>query len=261
MDTFRKADPAAPQGFFEVEAAGLRWLAAAQDGAPVVLPLSVGPGEIVLPRLRSVSPSGAAAEEFGRRLALTHAAGAPHVACPPEGWDGDGFIGPIPMPHSHFPGLAWGEGFARFRIAPFARTARDAGSLTADDARLVDRLCDRLASGDPALTGPTEPVARLHGDLWSGNVLWTPSGVVLIDPAAHGGHRESDLAMLALFGCPYLSTILDAYDEVAPLADGWRERVGLHQLFPLFAHVAIFGSSYTAQAMSLVRRYVGGQER
>ena len=41
--------------------------------------------------------------------------------------------------------------------------------------------------------------ARIHGDLWSGNVMWTAdsgqSEAVLIDPAAHGGHREEDLAI------------------------------------------------------------------
>ncbi len=53
----------------------------------------------------------------------------------------------------------------------------------------------------------------------------------LVDPAAHGGHRETDLAELALFGgAPHLDAVLGAYQEVYPLADGWRDRVPLHQL-------------------------------
>ena len=98
------------------------------------------------------------------------------------------------------------------------------------------------------VAAPAEPPARLHGDLWSGNVLWAPDGAWLIDPAAHGGHRETDLAMLALFGCPHLDRVLAAYDEAAPLADGWRDRVPLHQLFPLLVHVVLFGRGYAAQA-------------
>ena len=43
----------------------------------------------------------------------------------------------------------------------------------------------------------------------------------LIDPAAHGGHREFDLAMMRLFG-GFGEDCFAAYDEVAPLAAGWQ---------------------------------------
>ena len=85
--------------------------------------------------------------------------------------------------------------------------------------------------------------------------MWTPTGAVLIDPAAHGGHRESDLAMLALFGAPYLDRVLAGYDEASPLAAGWRQRVGLHQLFPLLVHAVLFGSGYGGEAVEVARRY------
>jgi fructosamine-3-kinase len=97
--------------------------------------------------------------------------------------------------------------------------------------------------------------ARLHGDLWSGNVLWTPEGAVLIDPAAHGGHAETDLAMLALFGAPHLERTVNAYDEEAPLTDGWRERIPLHQLHPVLLHAVLFGGGYVAQAAAVAGRY------
>ncbi len=103
------------------------------------------------------------------------------------------------------------------------------------------------------LAGPPEPPARIHGDLWSGNVLWSGGKGWLIDPAAHGGHRETDLAMLALFGAPYRDEILAAYDAVTPLAAGWRARVPLHQLHPLLVHACLFGEPYGAQAGAAAR--------
>ena len=107
----------------------------------------------------------------------------------------------------------------------------------------------------PALV-PEEPPARLHGDLWNGNVLWGLDGQVwAIDPAAHAGHRETDLAMLSLFGLPHLPRVFDAYLEASPLADGWEDRVGIHQLFPLLVHAALFGGSYGARAAQTARRY------
>jgi fructosamine-3-kinase len=147
------------------------------------------------------------------------------------------------------PGDEWAPWYAAHRVLPYLRTARDAGDLTADEAALIERVCHRL----PALAGPAEPPARLHGDLWSGNVLWSGDGAWLIDPAAHGGHRETDLAMLHLFGCPHLDTVLAAYAETAALADGWRDRVPLHQLFPLLVHVVLFGRGYAGQAVAAAR--------
>jgi fructosamine-3-kinase len=134
-------------------------------------------------------------------------------------------------------------------VLPYLRLARNAGDLDAGEAGVVERVCARL----PELGGPDEPPARLHGDLWSGNVLWSTDGAWLIDPAAHGGHRETDLAMLALFGCPHLDVVLRGYDEAAPLASGWRGRVPLHQLFPLLVHVVLFGRGYARAAVGAAR--------
>lgn len=117
--------------------------------------------------------------------------------------------------------------------------------LSAEAMRLIGAVIGRCRAGD---FDDAEVPARIHGDLWSGNVMWTKDGAVLIDPAAHGGHRETDLAMLALFGCPYLADVLSAYQSVRPLREGWRDRVGLHQLYPLLAHVVLFGGGYGHQA-------------
>jgi fructosamine-3-kinase len=228
------------------EAAGLRWLAAA-GGARVPAVLDADGGRLVTELVGGAAPTAGAAEELGRALARTHAAGAPAFGAPPPGGPADARIGAAPMRNT--PAPSWPEWYAADRLLPYLRTARDAGALTGEDAGEIEAVADRL----PELAGPVEPPARLHGDLWSGNVLWSRAGAVLIDPAAHGGHRETDLAMLALFGCPHLPAVLAAYDEAAPLAAGWRARVPLHQLFPLLVHVVLFGGGYAAQAASAAR--------
>ena len=261
-ETFTKRRFGAPRGFFDAEVAGLHWLAAAVStgGVLVARPLEVHEDRLVLPRLVEIPATDEAAVAFGRALAATHRSGAPWFGCFSAEWDDDGFIGPLPLSHVRSEAdpdaRTWGRFYARRRIAPFLRAARDAGRLSPSVTRLVDRLCSRLEDGDEQLVGPVpEPASRLHGDLWAGNVLWTPDGVVLVDPSAHGGHRETDLAMLDLFGLPRLSTVLAAYDEAWPLADGWHDRVALHQLYPLLVHVVLFGGGYAAQVETVARRY------
>jgi fructosamine-3-kinase len=148
----------------------------------------------------------------------------------------------------------WGDVYAEQRLLPLARMARDRGALGASGVEAVERACSRIAE----VGGPSEPPARLHGDLWSGNVHPGKDGAGwLIDPAAHGGHREMDLAMLRLFGPPGGgSRIFDAYEEAWPLADGAEERVDLWQLQPLLVHAALFGGHYGAAAEHAAGRYL-----
>ncbi|UMG94031.1 fructosamine kinase family protein [Nocardioides sp. TF02-7] len=153
-------------------------------------------------------------------------------------------------PNQPLPG--WPEFYAERRVAPYLKVARDKGLVSADDAALVERAAARVGE-----VVPEEPPARLHGDLWNGNVLWTNDDrVVVIDPAAYGGHREVDLAMLALFGLPQLPQVMAAYEEVAPLAEGWQDRLGIHQLFPLVVHACLFGGGYGARAARVASRYL-----
>ncbi|MCL2454233.1 MAG: fructosamine kinase family protein [Micrococcales bacterium] len=234
------------------EAAGLAWLAAA-GALPVVPVLEVATDHLDLVRLTSVSPTPEAARAFGAGLARLHDAGAPAFGSPPPGWVGGGYIGPLPMATGAWP--TWGELYARARLEPLGQMLRAAGDLTPQAAADLDRLVGRLLDGE--LDDDDRP-ARLHGDLWSGNVMWTSDGATLIDPAAHGGHRETDLAMLALFGAPCLDEVIDAYQTVHPLRPGWQRRVGLHQLFPVGVHAVLFGGGYVTRTHALLRTWASG---
>lgn len=229
------------------EAAGLRWLAQA---APVPEVLAHDDEWLITAYVPDAAASTVAAEEFGRTLAGVHGAGAQAFGAPPPDGPEDAWIGPAPMTNT--PSDTWPEWFAEHRLLPYLRTAVDRGAIP--DATAVTRVCDRIGE----LAGPAEPPARVHGDLWAGNVLWGEDGAWLIDPAAHGGHRESDLAMLLWFSCPHVDRVLAAYDEAAPLADGWRARVPLHQLFPQLVHAALFGGGYGRTAVESARAALRG---
>ena len=223
------------------EAHGLRWIAEA-NAVPTPDVLGCDRGTLVLTWVPPSSPTPTAAERFGRALARLHTAGA-HFPEPAFGAPWPGFIASLPLDNTLVTGAdAWPEWYASRRLLPFLRRAADAGTLGRDGVRAVESVIDRIGE----LAGPAEPPSRIHGDCWSGNVLWSDGQGWLIDPAAHGGHRETDLAMLALFGAPHLDRILAAYTQTAPLADGWRSRVPLHQLHPLLVHVCLFGASYAS---------------
>ncbi|GAB2753915.1 fructosamine kinase family protein [Amycolatopsis magusensis] len=237
----------AKRGPVQAEAAGLRWLGEYGD-VPVPEVLAADDEWLVTSYVESGSPGVAAAEEFGRGLAALHARGAEAFGAPPPGGPVDAWMGPEPMRNVGHE--TWASFYAAERISPYVRSAADRGLYGPDEVAVFEGLCRRLDE----LGVPEEPPARLHGDAWSGNVLWSTDGRVwLIDPAAHGGYREGDLAMLALFGTPQLDRLLAAYDEAAPLGDGWRERVGLHQLFPLLVHAVAFGGGYAGQALAIAR--------
>ena len=234
-----KTRPHAPADFFATEARGLQWLGAAR-GVDVPAVLAAQEECLIIEWVEPGRPSTEGAERFGRALAATHQAG-----CAVFGTESgvDGYIGTLPMPNRS--SETWPEFFATRRILPYLKLARDRSAISVEEAGVVESVVRDIVE----LAGPPEPPARLHGDLWSGNVLWGQDARVwVVDPAAYGGHRESDLAMLALFGLPQLQRVLDAYCEETPLAEGWEDRAALHQLFPLLVHACLFGGGYGARA-------------
>jgi len=270
-------------GEYAAEAEALRWLA--EPGA-LRVPEVLGVGDTVL--VLDWVDEGARGEPaaFGAGLAAVHAAGAEDFGATPPAGEGDARVaraGEAGVARGGEAGVARGSGaggavageagdaraplrlaslilpndpapdwptfYAERRLLPLLGHA----GLTRSGNRAVERVCERIHDR----AGPPEPPARLHGDLWSGNVLPGADGRPwLVDPAAYGGHREVDLAMLRLFGAPSART-LAAYDEAFPLADGHEERVRLWQLFPLLVHTVLFGGSYGRSAEDAARRYAG----
>jgi fructosamine-3-kinase len=238
-------------GQVQAEAAGLRWLRV-PDGPAV--PQVHGHDEhwLVTEYVPAGQLDGAAAERLGRQLARLHAAGAPAFGAAPPGGPQHAWIGGAPM--ANITGERWPQWYAEHRVLRYLRIAVDRHTLDSAAAAAIQQACDRIGE----LAGPAESPARLHGDLWSGNVHSGADGKTwLLDPAAHGGHRETDLAMLALFGYPHLERVLAGYREVAPLAPGWQQRVPLHQLFPLLVHAVLFGGGYGARAAAAARAALG----
>jgi fructosamine-3-kinase len=245
---FAKSGSGLPPGLLEAEAAGLRWLAeAGRDGSAVRVPavLDLDDGVLVIEWIEPGAATATTAAALGTGLARLHAAGAPAF-----GAERDGFIGSIPQRNTPT-GDDWPTFWFTRRIEPLATAAHDRGALPPGTGPLVERLGHRL----PSLAGPPEPPARVHGDLWSGNVLTGVGGVPwIVDPAAYGGHREVDLAMLHLFGRPD-PAVVAAYDEATPLAEGWRDRLPLWQLEPVLTHTVMFGGGYGAQARQILQRF------
>jgi fructosamine-3-kinase len=231
---FAKTHRRAPPGFFVTEATGLAWLREA--GAvpiPEVLAVSDDPPLLVLEWIETGRPRARTEARLGRALAALHGAGAPSF-----GREDRRSTGSRGLPNE--PCATWAAFYADCRLRPLAKLARDADALPGDAIRALEAVAARL----PEYGGDDEAPARLHGDLWAGNRLVGAEGESwLIDPAAHGGHREFDLAMMRLFG-GFGSACFAAYAEVSPPAEGWRERVPLHQLAPLVVHAIKFGGGY-----------------
>ena len=252
---FVKSSPTAQPGMFTAEAAGLEWLS--EDAAiatPAVVAVNDPAERERAPRLLAlewIDEGTIDTEQLGQRLAAMHSLGAPSFGWTP-GADKNAPMrfNDLSLPNDPHPTFA--QFYAANRIVPLTDQSVALGRMGTDTAATMHRLAERITD----FAGPEEPPARPHGDLWIGNVMADNSGApYLIDPVAHGGHREVDLANLTVFGGPG-QRCFDAYDEAFPIADGFSERVPLWQLAMILLHVYLFGGSYEAQAAAIAKRYV-----
>ncbi len=237
---FVKSHAGPPPGFYSAEAEGLRWLAEA-NVLTVPKVLSVADDEPAYLALRFIDSAARCADfdvRLGRGLAALHQSlGRSESAF---GLDRANYIGVLPQDNTPMPD--WPSFYAQRRLLPQLQLAVQSGLV---DHRMR-REFDRLLSSIEQLAGPTEPPARLHGDLWRGNLMVDQAGLpCLIDPAVYAGHREMDLAMMQLFG-GFSAAVFDAYDQVWPRTAGHQRRVALYQLYPLLVHVNLFGAGYLA---------------
>jgi len=237
-----KSSAGAPRGMFTAEARGLEWLSAADAlRIPRVIAIAddvEGPRFLALEYLEPGGHASTFDETLGRGLAALHRAGAPDY-----GFDHDNYIGSLPQSNRTHP--SWAAFYREERLAPLVRRAIDRHVLGSAAGAKFDRLFSRLES----MVGSAEAPARLHGDLWGGNLHSDHRGQpCLIDPAVYGGHREIDLAMMRLFG-GFGPRVFASYHEAWPLADGHEARVALYQLYPLLVHCNLFGGGYAGSAL------------
>lgn len=239
---FVKTHSNPPAHFFSTEAAGLQWLHDSGTVAiPAVLAFSDEPPFLALQWIEpGVSRDDA---KLGEALAGLHRAPWEKFGRPDKRTTGS-----LAVPNS--PCDSWSEFYATRRLLPLVTIARQrqTTAISEADFSAVESIAENLSSIEIANDRPS----LLHGDLWDGNRVADNNGNSwLIDPAAHGGHREFDLSMMQLFG-GYNTECFAAYHEAYPLTPGFMERVPLHQLAPLLVHAIKFGSGYTSAVRSAI---------
>lgn len=282
MQIYRKSRIGAPQGFFECEGRGLQWLAQAQQagGPRVVKVVDWSENYLNIERVQERQATVDAAYNFGAALAKMHDFGAQYFGQAPDHYHGTCWFGPLQDPVPMDTG-SWTDVVTYLvegRLIPMVKIGISRFELNDYDLQLTQDVAQAL----PDLLGKAadDKPARVHGDLWAGNVMFTQrqqqqtdadgtktdSGAnlshqlrdtdieaVLIDPAAHGGHREEDLAMLHLFGMRHLDAIMEGYQRVHPLKAGFEQRLTIWQLYPIVGHAVFFGGGYVNQYRSMCR--------
>jgi protein-ribulosamine 3-kinase len=239
---FLKTNRTTPSDMFAREAEGLQALRT-DDGPVVPEPYIVGHDFILMTDL---SPSGRGVDywpDLGRRLAALHSHTNPQF-----GFAHDNYIGSTPQPNP------WTEDgyefFTEQRLRYMTRLARQRSLMTAGDAQKVEFFISRLPEWIPQ-----QPASLIHGDLWSGNISSDATGApAIIDPAAHFGWAEAELAMMTLFGS-FPEEFIQSYQEIRPLEAGFRGRFSIYNLYHLLNHLNLFGRSYLGQVQAILRRY------
>lgn len=250
---FLKSHPDDLPGLFSAEAEGLRLMASSDTSLtiPEVIshedPAPGRPGFIILQYLSPGRPRRDFSVRLGRGLAELHRYGSARG----YGLNLATYCGTTRQDNDWLP--TWIDFYATRRLEPLVRHLAEAGAFSAAQAGMARKLLQRLPE---LLAGPVEPPSLLHGDLWSGNVVCTQEGTpALIDPAACFAHREAELGMMTLFG-GFDEAVYAAYEEVRPLAPGWRARNPLYQLYHVMNHAHLFGGNYVSSALDIIRRYV-----
>lgn len=241
-DWFLKHHANAPDGMFAAEALALSEISG-QGCIRVPSPIAYGSdGDtawLVLEYLELTSDGPASL--LGEQLAALHS-----VTHQQHGWSRDNYIGSTPQYNTACEN--WAEFWRDYRLKPQFEVARAAGH----GDRLSDRGDRLLENMDQLMDGHQPAASLLHGDLWAGNKAFTTDGQpVIFDPASYYGDRETDIAMTELFG-GFTADFYAAYQAHSPLADGYRLRRDLYNLYHMLNHLNLFGGGYLSRCENMI---------
>ena len=241
-ELFLKSHSAPPVNYFESEAFGLQTLA---DTRTLRTPrvLSVSPCFLLLEWIPASRPTGDYWRKAARQLAALHQLEQPYF-----GFKQDNFCGATPQPNAQTD--CGYDFFQHQRLLYQANLANANGHLGNRDIDQIYLLADRL----PQLI-PNQPPSLIHGDLWSGNLHTNDQGApVFIDPAAHFGWREADIAMTCLFG-GFPEEFYHEYNDAYAMEPGWQDRLPLYNLYHLLNHLNLFGTGYLSQVRQVIQQF------
>lgn len=145
---------------------------------------------------------------------------------------------------------SWAEFYAQRRIGALVEQIRSVRGMSSGDMKIYENLIDQI----PQLLSHSTIPSLIHGDLWSGNYMYTTIGPALIDPACYYADREMELGMMKLFG-GFSAGVWIAYQDEFPLLPDWQQRIPLYQLYHLLNHYLLFGGSYGSQSLNIAKRY------
>lgn len=246
---FLKWNAHAPTDMFVKEAAGLTEMSLA--GSSLVIPKVIWskaademPGLLLMEFLPAPANTSGFDEKLGQGIAQMHCKTAANY-----GFQHDNYCGTTVQENAWT--ISWAEFYAQNRIQSLVLRIKSLRGLSSEDQRIYDRLVDRI----PQLLSQETSPSLIHGDLWSGNYLYTANGPALIDPACYYADREMELGMMKLFG-GFSTRVWDAYQSEFPLLPEWKQRIPLYQLYHILNHYLLFGGSYGWQALDIAKSYL-----